>query len=46
MKEVRLIERICDNCVHAVDYDEKEGTYYCEFNEGSTEPHETCDCYD
>ena len=39
-------ELICDNCNCAVDFDEKEGTYYCFFYEGTVEPHETCDCHE
>ena len=39
-------ELICDNCKCAVDFDEKEGTYYCFFYEGTVDPHETCDCHE
>ena len=42
----RMKELICDNCNCAVDFDEKEGTYYCFFYEGTVEPHETCDCHE
>ena len=39
-------ELICDNCKCAVSFDEKEGTYYCSFYEGTVEPHETCDYHE
>ncbi|ACZ07681.1 Uncharacterised protein [Sebaldella termitidis] len=39
-------ELICDNCRFAVDYEAREGTYYCFFYEGTVEPHETCDCHE
>ena len=36
----------CAYCSYAVDFDEKEGTYYCSFYEGTVEPHDTCDCHE